>query len=239
MLDSRDVHLWRVDLEAAAGGAAQWLRVLSPDEQTRAARFHRAADRQYFIAGRAILRQVLGSYLETDPKALTFTYSEKSKPALGGSEAESGLAFNLSHSGNLALLAVTRSRQIGVDVEQIRRDFDPAPIAVRFFSAVEQKQLAEMPPEQRTNAFFLCWTRKEAYVKATGEGLSLPLRQFDVSVAPHEKNALLATRPDPLESKRWDLRDIAVQPGYAAALCVSGTGWRLVYRSKGSPEPTA
>lgn len=234
-LGPKDVHLWRVDLEATAGGVAQWLPILSPDERTRASRFHRASDRHYFIAGRAILRQILGAYLDADPKSLSFAYSEKSKPALSDSRASRDLAFNISHSGTIALLAFARSRQLGVDVEQIRRDFDTAPIAARFFSQAEQEELATLPADQRNDAFFLCWTRKEAYIKATGEGLSLPLRQFDVSLAPRAQNALLATRPDPVECSRWLLRDITIEPGYAAAICVAGTGWQLVQWSEGSP----
>jgi 4'-phosphopantetheinyl transferase len=237
-LGPEDVHLWRVDLEVTAGGVAQWLPILSPDERTRGSRFHRASDRHYFIAGRAILRQILGAYLDTDPKSVSFAYSEKSKPALGEDHAGSDLTFNISHSGTIALLAFARSRQLGVDVEQIRRDFDTAPIAARFFSQVEQEELAMLPADQRNDAFFFCWTRKEAYIKATGEGLSLPLRQFDVSLAPRSQSALLATRPDLAECQRWRLRDVAVEPGYAAAICVSGTGWKLVQWSDGSPEPT-
>ena len=227
-LEMDEVHLWRLDLKAAACGVEKWKSILSPDEKTRAARYYRETDRQYFITARATLRQILGSYLSVDPGALTFCYSAKEKPSLGGAEASSGIEFNISHSGNMALLAFARQREIGVDVEQIRRDFDTGQIAARFFSAAEQRQLAALPEEQRSEAFFLCWTRKEAYIKATGKGLSLPLHEFDVSLAPKEHNALLATRPDPQERSKWAMRDIAVPGEYAAAICVSGTGWRLV-----------
>ena len=221
------VHLWRLNLQARARGVEKWQSILSADEKSRAARYHREIDRQYFIAARATLRQILGSYLQTDPAALVFAYSEKEKPSLGGTEAASGIEFNISHSGSIALLAFARQREIGVDVEQIRRDFETAKIAARFFSAAEQKQLAALPEEQRSEAFFLCWTRKEAYIKATGKGLSLPLHQFDVSLAPKEQNALLACRPDPQERAKWVMRDIQVPEGYAAAICVSGIGWTL------------
>jgi len=227
-LEVNAVHLWRLDLQARARGVEKWKSILSADEKSRAARYHREIDRQYFIAARATLRQILGSYLKTDPAALIFAYSEKEKPSLGGTEAASGIEFNISHSGSIALLAFARQREIGVDVEQIRRDFDTAKIAARFFSAAEQKQLAALPEEQRSEAFFLCWTRKEAYIKAPGKGLSLPLHEFDVSLAPKEQNALLACRPDPRERAKWVMRDIAVPEGYAAAICVSGTGWTLV-----------
>ena len=155
-------------------------------------------------------------------------YSPKNKPALGGAHADSGLTFNVSHSGGVALFAVTRNRQIGVDVEHVRHDFETAAIAARFFSQREREQLAALAPEQRHEAFFRCWTRKEAYIKATGDGLSLPLSQFDVSIAVDDDNALLATRPDTLESKRWTLRDVHAGQGYCGALCVAGAGWKLV-----------
>lgn len=227
-LDSNDVHLWRVDVAAVTSCVAEWNTILSPDEQKRAARFLHAVDRHRFVVARALLRQILGSYLGADPRLLTFTYSEKEKPALGGDAAQSAISFNVSHSGNLALLAFTRSRDVGVDVEQVRTDIDTKAIAARFFSTAEQESLAALPEGQRKPAFFLCWTRKESFIKATGAGLSLPLRQFDVSLEPDDPDALLATRPDPLERTRWILRDIPVISGYAAALCVSGTDWRLV-----------
>jgi 4'-phosphopantetheinyl transferase len=222
-----EVHLWRVDLEAIAGNEAHWTAIISDDERARGARFHFPIHRQYFIAGRAVLRRILAAYLSTDPKELTFSYSTKSKPALAGAHANR-ISFNVSHSGEIALIAVTQNHQIGVDVELIRRDFDTAAIATRFFSEAEQEQLAALPSERRHETFFLCWTRKEAYIKATGEGLSLPLRQFDVSIAPHSQNALLATRPDAAESKRWSLRDVAVKAEYVGAVCVSGNDWKLV-----------
>jgi len=227
-LNAGDVHLWRVNVAAARSHVSKWISILTPDEVKRASRFHHAIDRDRFVAARALLRQVLGSYLGSDPRALTFTYSEKEKPALGGKEAGSGIAFNVSHSGNIALLAFARSREVGVDVEQVRSDIDTKAIAARFFSVTEQEQLAALPAAERHQAFFLCWTRKESFIKATGKGLSLPLRQFDVSLKPSDHNALLATRPDPLARTQWTLRDITVEPGYTAALCVSGTDWRLV-----------
>ncbi len=233
-LGEDSVHLWRVDLDALAGEESRWSGMLAEDERVRAARFHFQLDRQHFIAGRAWLRRVIAAYLETDPKDLTFVYSEKNKPSLGGAHIDTGLSFNISHSGGIALFAFTRHRQVGVDVEHIRHDFETASIAARFFSQREQEQLASLPLDQRHEAFFRCWTRKEAYIKATGDGLSLPLSQFDVSIAPDDQNALLATRPHKLETKRWSLRDVQVKAGYCGALCVSGTGWKLVGWSGGA-----
>jgi 4'-phosphopantetheinyl transferase len=227
-LNARDVHLWRVNVTAVRAYVSKWISLLTPDEQNRASRFHHPIDRDRFVAARALLRQILGSYMGSDPRALRFTYSEKEKPALGGEEAASGIGFNVSHSGDIALLAFARSCDVGVDVEQIRSDIDTKAIAARFFSVREQEQLAALPASERHQAFFLCWTRKESFIKATGKGLSLPLRQFDVSLKSADQNCLLATRPDPVERTRWTLRDLTVEPGYAAALCVSGADWRLV-----------
>ena len=162
-----------------------------------------------------------------NPERVTFRLSAKQKPSLGPPHAKSGILFNVAHSGELALVAFSRKREIGVDVEQVRRDVDIEGIARRFFSPHEQKQLADVPAKGKIDAFFRCWTRKEAYVKAKGEGLWLPLDQFDVCVAAGADNALLATRPDESDAARWTLREVAVDSGYVAALCVAGHDFRL------------
>jgi len=233
-LPESEVHLWRVDLAAVADGEPGWRQVLSDDEQVRAARFHFSRDRQRYVAARALLRIILAGYLVSNPKDLTFLYSEKEKPALSHNYADSELEFNVSHSASVALLAFTRGRQIGVDVEQVRQDFDVEGIARRFFSPSEQEQLSGFSPAEKYAAFFRCWTRKEAYIKATGAGLSLPLTQFDVSIAGGEAQALLATRPNASEAGRWSLREVPAGAGYIAALCVRGQGWQL--REWTSPE---
>jgi 4'-phosphopantetheinyl transferase len=227
MLPDDEVQLWRGDLEAIGADESRWLQVLSSDELARAERFHFSRDRQRFVAGRALLRTILAGYLRTDAHGLTFSYSKKEKPSLGFNHADSGVTFNVSHSGAIALLAFTRGRKIGVDVEQVRADSDLEAIARRFFSIHEQNQLAVLPTEERVDAFFRCWTRKEAYIKATGDGLSLPLNQFDVSFEVGEENALVATRPDSSEAGNWLLREVPAGPGYMAAICVQGKGWKL------------
>ncbi len=222
-----EVQLWKVDLDAIRADESRWQEVLSSDELTRASRFHFPADRQCFVATRALLRTILAGYLSTDPKRLSFSYSKKEKPSLVLPRAGVDVTFNVSHSGGIALLAFVQRREIGIDVEQVREDFDVEAIARRFFSAREQEQLAALPNEERFEAFFRCWTRKEAYIKATGDGLSLPLHQFDVSVAPEESDALLSTRPDNSETALWSLREVPAGDGYVAALCVRGREWRL------------
>jgi 4'-phosphopantetheinyl transferase len=224
-LPEDEVHLWQVDLAIVAKGEPRWEKILSADERARAARFHFSQDRQYFTATRALLRMLLGSYVDSDPMELVFSYSDKEKPSLNPSASR--VEFNVSHSGGIALLAFTRERSLGVDVEQLRENFDHEAIARRFFSEQERRQLAELTPSERFHGFFRCWTRKEAYIKAQGTGLSLPLDQFDVSLRPGEVNALLATRPDSAEAAQWSLREVPVSDGYLAALCVRGQGWHL------------
>jgi len=226
-LPEDEVQLWRVELDALSDEESRWQALLSSDEAARASRFHFARDRHRFSASRALLRIILASYLKTDPSALAFSYSDKEKPSLAPAQATSGFAFNISHSGGIALLAFTRGREIGVDVEQIRHDFDLEGIARRFFSAHEQTQIAALPATEKTEAFFRCWTRKESYIKATGDGLSLPLSQFDVSLTAEQPSLLLATRPDPSEASRWLLQEVPGGPGYIAALCVRGRDWKL------------
>jgi 4'-phosphopantetheinyl transferase len=228
-LPEDEVQLWRVDLEAIRSDESRWQRLLSTDERKRASRFHFPRDRQCFVASRALLRTILAAYLNADPNNLSFFYSNQEKPSLGPTHADSGITFNVSHSGAIALYAFTRRREVGVDVEHVRRDFDVEAIARRFFSPREQRQLADLPAEERIDAFFRCWTLKEAYIKATRNGLTLPLTQFDVSLGGVKKSALLETRPDGSEAGHWFLREVAAGPDYIAALCVRGRGqdWKL------------
>jgi 4'-phosphopantetheinyl transferase len=235
-LPESEVHLWRLDLEALAAGEDHWHKLLSADEQDRARRFLVPRVREHFLATRGMLRSILGGYLEVDPRTVLFQYSAKSKPSLAPAHSATGISFNVDHSGGVALLAFCRNREIGVDVERMRRDLDVETLAHRFFSPAEQKQLAATARDENSGgtsnadkfeAFFRCWTRKEAFIKAKGEGLWLPLDQFDVSVSAGAENALLATRPDEAEASRWSLREIEVPPGYVAALCVAGHDFRV------------
>lgn len=226
-LSDDEVHVWRIDLAGVAPAESRWQVILSPDELARASRFHLAQDRQYFTATRALLRTLLGSYVGCDPGRLTFLYSNTNKPSLGSAHSRVPVEFNVSHSGSKALLAFARKREVGVDVEQIRNNFDHEALARRFFSPAEQKELAALQPSERCRGFFRGWTRKEAFIKANGAGLSLPLDGFDVSLTLGEQNALQATRPDGREAALWSLREIDAGEGYEAALCVKGNGWVL------------
>ena len=226
-LPGDEVQLWRVALDAVGGDEDRWKAVLSPDESARATRFRFQRDRQRYVASRALLRMILAGYLAVDPGSVRFIYSAKEKPSLDPMHAGSNIAFNVAHSGGVALLAFTLGRDVGVDVEQIRDDFELEGIARRYFSPREQEQLAALPEVGKAEAFFRCWSRKEAYIKATGDGLSLPLSQFDVSLASGEMNGLLATRPDAAEAGRWRLQEVPAGPGYIAAICVRGQDWKL------------
>jgi 4'-phosphopantetheinyl transferase len=228
LLGSDEVHIWRAGLEQPASVVAEFRRLLAVDERQRADRFHFKRDRDHFIVARGLLRTLLGRYLNTPPERLRFTYSSFGKPSLheecAGAET---LRFNISHSKDLALYAFTRGREIGVDIEHIRADVEGEGIAERFFSPGEISVLRSLPADARARAFFDCWTRKEAYIKAHGEGLSLPLDGFDVSLAPGEPAALLSTLHDPAQATRWSLRELSPADGYAAALAVEGHGWQL------------
>ncbi len=209
------------------GLLARLTQLLPAEERERAARFYFQRDRNHFAAARGILRSLLGQYLNLAPGRLCFGYSPYGKPALAAAAGEPPLRFNLSHSHGLALIAVTRGREIGVDVEWIRPDFATEEIAGRFFAPAEVKVMRALPPALQAEAFFNCWTRKEAFIKAHGLGLSLPLNQFEVSLAPGEPAALLSTQFDPPAAARWRLCALEPGKGFAAALAVEGHGWEL------------
>jgi 4'-phosphopantetheinyl transferase len=170
---------------------------------------------------------LLGGYLGITGGEVEFRYSAHGKPQLSSAHADCDLNFNLSHSGSVALFAFSRRRAVGIDVEQIRADIEVNEIADRFFSESEQTSLRALAKNLQHCAFFACWTRKEAFVKAKGEGLSLPLRQFDVSLTPGRPAEILATRPDREERHLWSLWDLDVGPGCAAAVVVEGKDVRI------------
>jgi len=211
------VHLWQLPLHASAKEVSAYYRLLSSEEQERALRFRVDRPRTEFVLTRGTLRTLLAQYLGSTPQEVQFRYELRGKPAL---EGESGLCFNVSHTDGLALMAFVMRRTIGIDVENMGREVDAQRLAERFFSAREVKALKRLNREELRAAFFRCWTRKEAYIKAKGDGLSLPLHEFDVSIMRNETDALLATRPDPAESDRWMVCDVPVGPGYTAALAV-------------------
>jgi len=227
VLGCDEVHVWRANLDKAPSQIQGFFHNLAADERARAERFYFERDREHFIGARGVLRAILGCYLNRMPECLSFRYGSHGKPALAGESDGGTIRFSVSHSHGVALYAVTRGREVGIDLERIRFDVAVAEIAERFFSRREAAMLRTLPSEVQRQAFFRCWTRKEAYIKARGEGLSLALDQFDVSLAPGEPEATLGTRRDPSEASRWSLQELIPAPGYVAALAAEGQGWRL------------
>lgn len=216
-----EVHVWRARLP----DLPDYTPLLSADEALRAARFYFEKDRAHFTAARGLLRTLLGSYLRSAPGDLQFAYGERGKPALA--RACGDLSFNVSHSHELALFAFTRGRAVGVDVECVAAASAGPEIAERFFSADEVASLHGVPPALQRYAFFAGWTRKEAYIKATGAGLFAALDRFTVSLAPGDSAALLDVQDDPAAVSHWTLRELHPGEGYAAAIAAEGLSWQL------------
>lgn len=209
-----EVHLWRIALDAPADAGE-----ISAEERERAARLRFERDRRRFVAAHAALRRILGGYLGVPAAAVEFAYGRHGKPSLAGRAA---LHFNLSHSEELALLAVTEIGAVGVDVERER--MIELEIADRYFAAGEVAALRALPADERQAAFFRCWTRKEAYLKARGEGVLLPLDGFEVSLA-RDQPRLARVMADAEEAGRWQIVHLEPAPGYVAALAMRATGW--------------
>jgi 4'-phosphopantetheinyl transferase len=220
------VHLWLLRVDADVWPGIEWARFLREDELARAQRFKFQVDAYRFAASRSLLRIVLAGYARCEPRELLFGYAAHGKPFLPHARQ---LRFNLSHSHGVALIGVTLGREIGVDVERVCTDLKVEPIARQFFSSAEQAALATLAPAQMPWAFFACWTRKEAFVKARGDGLSLPLDQFDVSLLPGEPARLLATRPDADEAAAWETFALPSQGEYAAAVMTQTGATPLSY----------
>lgn len=217
-LGENDVHLWRTRQDIPAPLQEQLEATLSDDERVRAHRFLLPHLTVHYVAARGMLRDVLARYSRQPAADLRFTYGEHGKPSMDGP-----LRFNLSHSHGLALLAVTRGHEVGVDLEAVRQDIMGERIAERFFSPREVQMLGALPADQQAVGFFNCWTRKEAYIKALGSGLFLALDRFDVTLAPGAEARLLEDRGD-ADLSRWELRVIEPGDGWAGALVVEGHG---------------
>jgi 4'-phosphopantetheinyl transferase len=223
-----EVHVWRASLRPPPHVLARLEAHLSPDERARAARFRFPEHRTAFVAGRGAQREILSRYTGLAPHALVYEETKYGKQSLAGAAADLGIRYNVSNSGELALYAVTLRREIGVDLEKLKPMPDGIDIAKRFFSAPENEVFAALDEAVRDLAFFYCWTRKEAYIKAVGEGLSMPLDRFDVAFAPGEPARILRTRGDEDEAHRWSMAELHPGPGYVGAIVVEGDGWRPV-----------
>jgi 4'-phosphopantetheinyl transferase len=219
-LGDSSVHIWVASLDASRERLARLSNTLSEDERHRALRFGRASLTARFIAGRGQLREVLGAYLGLPATDIGFAYSKNGKPRIARPQSHPALHFNVAHSDTVALYAVSRISCLGVDVEEVR-PFEGMPaIARQHFSAAERQRLDAEPAESYVAAFFRCWTRKEAYVKAIGTGLSTPLDSFDVSLAAGERTALLRVNGDDDAPHRWALVHLEPVRGCVGALAV-------------------
>jgi len=213
------VDVWRLCLDEPSIAGPE-TGVLSADEIARASRFHFERDRTRFVRCRSALRSLLGGYLGVRAAEVRFEYLANGKPQLATEQNPGALHFNVSHSGNLALIAVGSELCLGVDVEQIRDDVDAAALAERFFSARERDGLRALPAHLRVPGFYACWTRKEAFLKATGTGLSFPLADFSVSTHPDLLPQLEDVQGDNEACQRWFLTDLCVGSPYRATLAL-------------------
>jgi 4'-phosphopantetheinyl transferase len=212
------VDLWALDLDGERPSTYQPL--LSTDERERAGHFHFERDRHRYIVGRGRLRQLLGQYLDLPPQKITFAYTDHGKPYLPPQPGQPDLRFNISHSQQFAVLAFAWGRRLGVDVEVIRPLTDIADLVRRFFAPAEVAAWETVLPEQQADAFFCGWTRKEAFIKAIGDGLSYPLDQFVVSLHPDQPAQLLEIEGDPAAAQKWEMVSLRPFPQTVAAVIV-------------------
>lgn len=218
--------MWHATLDREEKTIGQLESTLSLEEKARAGRFHFVNDKNRFVVARGLLRALLGGYLQQAPASVEFSYGQHGKPALSGGNGSSGLCLNVSHSSGLAVYAIAKGRNLGIDVERIRPDSAGDDIAQRYFSAREVSDLRTLPPEARVEGFFNCWTRKEAYLKATGMGLQIPLDSFAVSLLPGQAAQFLGG-----VDSRWHLAAHQPAEGYVAAVVYDGAACSLKYLS--------
>lgn len=226
------IVVWRVALDVDDATTDALAGRLVAAERVRAGRLIVPAARRRFVVARAVLRRLLGHYTGVEPGALRLVTGPRGKPAIAGA---TGLRFNVAHSGDYALIGVCGDRELGVDIEAIPRDLDPTGVAAQVFSDAERSALQKVPEGQRHDAFARIWTRKEAYIKALGEGFSYPTRSFTVSPGAGDDDALLADIADEGAVLRWRVRDLAAPTGYRAAVAGSGRDWTV--RQAGAEVP--
>jgi 4'-phosphopantetheinyl transferase len=226
-LGPREAHVWHIPLLALADRTGRLGALLSPAECSAALRLRFERDRVRFVCRRGAVRLILSGYLGVAPDRLQFRTNVHGKPELEGLAGQTGIRFNVSHSSDLALCAVTFGRRIGIDVEKVRAVADAEFIARLAFSPSEQDTLSALPVDDRQLSFLRCWTRKEAFVKACGAGLSFPLQCFDVSLRPEEPAALLRIGRDTAAGQYWSMRSFEPPGGYVAAAVIAGSGYQV------------
>ncbi len=239
-LSKNAVHVWRAELDGSPEDILQLAKVLSVDEQARAARFYFERDRLRFTAARGILRIILGRYLGIAPSQVEFGYEPYGKPVLATIYGEGRLCFNLSHSQDMALYAIALDRQVGIDLEYLRPLPEAEKLAERFFAEREYAAIRELPAPQQQETFFRYWTCKEAYLKAIGDGLSTPLKDVEIflSSQPGDGNtSLLSVKGDLSASDCWFIQEFVPNPDYVAALVVAGGDLGIVLNFVGAIPP--
>ena len=227
ILGSNDVHVWCASLDLKPSQLESLYETLAEDERARARRYHAQKDRDHFIVARGRLREILSRYLKISANKIHFCYGAYGKPALASSTDRQPLHFNISHSHGMALYAISLDREVGIDLERVRPGVMKENIAQLFFSPYEVEKLRSLPDDLQQKAFFNCWSRKEAYIKARGEGLHIKPDSFDVSLCPGEPPTLLRSSAGPDESSRWSLYDLNPGKDYAAAIAVEGHDIRI------------
>lgn len=219
---TNQIHVWRMSLDLSEHQRANMLAILSADEIERAGRFHFEKNQNRFISARGMLRQILGLYLGEKPQRLQFEYTAFGKPVFGTNSDYKDLHFNLSHSESFALCAITHSREIGIDIERVRNEISVAQIVRRFFSSGEIHSIETLHEEKQNQLFFQYWTRKEAFLKGMGQGLSFPMEQCDVSLMSGVTFSPVIFHHEKSENSDWHVKDLFPAEGYVAAIAVEG-----------------
>lgn len=218
-----EVHLWRISLADHEGRLTKFAGALIEEERLRAERFRFDLDRNLYVLSRGALRLLLAAYTGQRADQLEFRYGSQGKPSIDSEE----LQFNLSHSGGLCTAVFARDIRVGVDIEEKSRDASFLDLAERFFAPSERRALASMPEERIRDAFYAVWTRKEAYIKALGEGVTHGLDNFSVTVEPGEERPMVHSDRDPLAAETWSMISFEPKSGFAGAMAMEGHGHRI------------
>ncbi len=224
------VDVWQTRLDLADNIISEYFNLLDKKEQQRALKFKIEDKYRQFVISRGLLRQILGLTLAMDPSSLQFHYEKLGKPYVQECSAGKQINFNVSHSHDIAVIAVTLDRVVGIDIEKQRDDIDHNKLAKRYFSSLEYDCFNQCHDDIRSRVFYTCWTRKEAVVKATGKGIAYGLNKFDVSIHPDDPPEILHTHWDPNEKSQWIMRDLDTDVGFVASLASKGKPFRIRYR---------
>lgn len=219
------MHIWLINVDEYP--AKNYEEYLVPEERSRASHFKFDKDRDSFIVSRASLRILLGRYLNCSPQTIAFQFNRYGKPELLNNVIQ--LKFNLSHSSRRAVVAITKEQEIGVDIEYMQDRFSKNEIVERYFSLREKEEYNRLSEDQKLQGFYNAWTRKEAFTKAIGQGMTYPLNQFDVNLTPNDNARLIAINGDEVEAKQWQLRGLVLEEKYCAAVSWQGKDKKILF----------